>query len=155
MATGCFTVTLINEAESNARWMIRKVVPLVGIFYVSPILAVILYAAYKYYGKCRKIWRKRNPELQNLVIGNRFEQNLKYYDQAKILKSHMHNKHNNILLQHNNFMLINWSSYANQLYVWQLTLFTMSLGLGLGLIQCHTLCCIIIIKLLCIIVGKQ
>ena len=72
MATGCFTVTLIDEAEGNARWMIRKVVPMVGIFYVSPILAIILYAAYKYCRRCHKIWIKRNPgpELQNLVIDN-------------------------------------------------------------------------------------
>ena len=76
MATGCFTVTLINQAENNARWMIRKVVPLVGIFYVSPILTVIVYAAYKCCRRCRKTWRKQNPELQNLVIGNR---NRKYY----------------------------------------------------------------------------
>ena len=76
MATGCFSVTLINQAEVSARWMIRKVVPLVGIFYVSPILAVIVYAAYKCCRRCRKIWRKQNPELQNLVIENR---NRKYY----------------------------------------------------------------------------
>jgi hypothetical protein len=66
MATGYFTVTLIAEAESNARWIIKKVVPLVGSFYVSPILAVILFAAYKCCGRCCKIWMKRNPELQNL-----------------------------------------------------------------------------------------
>ena len=72
MATGCFTVTLIDEAEGNACWMIRKVVPMVGIFYVSPILAITLYAAYKYCRRCHKIWIKRNPgpELQNLVIDN-------------------------------------------------------------------------------------
>ena len=71
MATGCFTITLINQAENNARWMIRIMVPLVGIFYVSPILAAILYAVHKCCRRCRKIWRKQNPELQNLMIADR------------------------------------------------------------------------------------
>jgi hypothetical protein len=53
MATGCFTVTLINEMDTKAHWMIRKMVPLLEIFYISPILAVILYAAYRFFRRYR------------------------------------------------------------------------------------------------------
>ena len=31
-----YNTIIIVKAENNARWMIKKVVPLVGIFYVSP-----------------------------------------------------------------------------------------------------------------------
>ena len=48
VATGCFTVPLIDETENKARWMIWKVVPLIIVFYISPILAVIFYAMYRF-----------------------------------------------------------------------------------------------------------
>ena len=53
MATGCFTVALIDEAASNDHWMIRIVIPLIEIFYISPILAVIVYAAYRFFRRYR------------------------------------------------------------------------------------------------------
>ena len=53
MATGCFTVSLIDEAASNDRWMIRIVIPLIEIFYISPILAVIVYATYRLFRRYR------------------------------------------------------------------------------------------------------
>ena len=53
MATGCFTVALIDEAASNDHWMIRIVIPLIEIFYISPILAVIVYAAYRFFSRYR------------------------------------------------------------------------------------------------------
>ena len=53
MATGCFTVALIDEAASNAHWMIRIVILLIEIFYISPIPAVIVYAAYRFFRRYR------------------------------------------------------------------------------------------------------
>ena len=53
MATGCFTITLIDELESNDHWMIRIVIPLIEVFYISPILAVIVYAAYRFFRRYR------------------------------------------------------------------------------------------------------
>ena len=53
MATGCFTIAFIDQAESSAFWMIRIVIPLIEIFYISPILAVIVYAAYRLFRRYR------------------------------------------------------------------------------------------------------
>ena len=53
MATGYFTVALIDEVASNDHWMIRIVVPLIEIFYISPILAVIVYATYRFFRRYR------------------------------------------------------------------------------------------------------
>ena len=53
MATGYFTISLIDEAASNDHWMIRIVIPLIKVFYISPIIAVIVYAAYRYFRRYR------------------------------------------------------------------------------------------------------
>ena len=53
MATGYFSVALIDEAASSDHWMIRIVIPLIEIFYISPILAVIVYAAYRFFRRHR------------------------------------------------------------------------------------------------------
>ena len=76
IAIGCLFISLLNEAVSKARWMIRTVVVGVVIFYMSPILALIVYAAFRCYRKCRRIrleHYQRNLELdqENLMRGNR------------------------------------------------------------------------------------
>ena len=73
MATGCFSITLINQVEDTAIWMIKALTLLVAVFYVSPILAMIVYATYRFYIRCRTFWLEycqRNPELENLISGN-------------------------------------------------------------------------------------
>ena len=78
MAIGCLSITLIEEVESKARWMIREVVPVVLFFYLSPILAVIIYATYKCYKRCHTVWLEyyqRNSELENLMIGKKSKEN--------------------------------------------------------------------------------
>ena len=80
MAIGCLSISLINEARSKVHWMIWKVVAGVVIFYMSPILALIVYAAYRCYRKCRRIrleHYQRNLELdqENLMRGNRNREN--------------------------------------------------------------------------------
>ena len=74
MAIGYFCVTLIDQVERKAHWMIKNVEFLVGIFCMSPIVAMIVYIAYRCYRRCRTLWLKihrMSPELENLVIGNR------------------------------------------------------------------------------------
>ena len=73
MAIECLSITLIDEAETKVRWMIRKVVPVVVIFYMSPILAMIVYAVYRCYRRCHTVWFKcyRNLELESLMIENK------------------------------------------------------------------------------------
>ena len=56
MATGCFSITLINQVLTTAMWMIKLSALLVGFFFMLPILAVILYAVYRCYRKCHTIW---------------------------------------------------------------------------------------------------
>ena len=78
MAFCCFSITTVDHAESKAHWMIRFLMPLVGIIYMSPILALMAYTVCKCYCRCRVLWlkvRQRNPELENLVIGNRNREN--------------------------------------------------------------------------------
>jgi hypothetical protein len=73
MAICCFSITTVSQAESKALWMIKFLTPLAAIFYMSPILAVMVYAVCKSYWRCRILWlkiRRRNPELENLVIEN-------------------------------------------------------------------------------------
>ena len=76
IAIGCLSISLLNEAVSKARWMIRTVVAGVVIFYMSPILALIVYAAFRCYRKCRRIrleHYQRNLELdqENLMRKSR------------------------------------------------------------------------------------
>ena len=74
MAIGCFCITLIGQIESKAQWMIETVGFLVIIFYMSPIVAMIVYIAYRSYRRCSTLWLKihrRSPELETLVIGSR------------------------------------------------------------------------------------
>ena len=74
MAIGCFYITLIDQVESKAQWMIKNVGFLVAIFYMSPIVAMIVYIVYRCYRRCHTLWLKvhhTSPELENLVIGNR------------------------------------------------------------------------------------
>ena len=79
MAIECLSITLIDEAETKARWTIRIAVPVVAIFYVSPngILVVIVYAVFRCYRRCHTVWFKyyRNMELENLMTGNRNREN--------------------------------------------------------------------------------
>ena len=56
MATGCFSITLINQVLITAMWMIKLSALLVGFFFMLPILTVILYAVYRCYRKCHTIW---------------------------------------------------------------------------------------------------
>ena len=80
MAIGCLSISLIDEAEIKARWMIRKVVPVVVLFYMSPILALIVHASCRCYRKCRRVLLEhyqKNSELsqENLMIRNRNRDN--------------------------------------------------------------------------------
>ena len=70
MAICCFSITTVIQAESKAYWMIRFLIPLVVIIYISPILAMMAYAVCKSYRRCQILWlkvRQRNPELENLI----------------------------------------------------------------------------------------
>ena len=74
IAIVCFGFTLSDQVESKTRWMTKSVSLLAGIFYVSPIMAVIVYIAYKCYRRCHTLCLKtnrRNPEMESLMIGNR------------------------------------------------------------------------------------
>ena len=78
MAIWCFFITTVDHAESKAHWMIRFLMPLIGIIYMSPILALMAYTVCKCCCRCRVLWlkvRQRNPELENLIIGNRNREN--------------------------------------------------------------------------------
>ena len=72
MAIGYICITLKDQVESKARWMNKSVLLLVGIFYMSPIVALILYTAHRCYKRCHTLWLKIHhqiPELESLVIG--------------------------------------------------------------------------------------
>ena len=56
MATGCFSITLSGQVEMIALWMMKPLVVLVGVFYISPILTAIVYAAYRLYIQCCTVW---------------------------------------------------------------------------------------------------
>lgn len=43
MATACFLVTLLHESETQARKMIRKVVPGFGVFLLAPLIIIAVY----------------------------------------------------------------------------------------------------------------
>ena len=67
MAIGCLSITLLDQVESKVYWMINIVLVLIGIFYASPIVAVIIYIGYRCYRRFHTLWLNRRPEMENLV----------------------------------------------------------------------------------------
>ena len=74
MAFLCSLVTFFDEARVNSRRMINLLYPVVGIFLLLPIFALIAYIVYydmrRVYRKCKAEWlfhRPTNSEQQKLI----------------------------------------------------------------------------------------
>ena len=60
MAVACLSVTILDQAETKARWIIQKELPFIVIFCLSPTLVAIAYVtyyiSYRCSKKCRVVW---------------------------------------------------------------------------------------------------
>ena len=60
MAVACLSVTILDQAETKARWIIQKELPFIVIFCLSPTLVAIAfvtyYISYRCSKKCRGVW---------------------------------------------------------------------------------------------------
>ena len=90
MAVYCYLITLLDEAEIKAHWMIRYVVLVTEFSFMAPIFVMAAYisycVAYRLHKKCQEvclIHRQRNYEQQNMA-NEEISENCKNYQTINI-----------------------------------------------------------------------